>query len=116
MAKYDFKGIKQYGAKGMILALESTGVGKVMLDWGFRGIIEILFEWLVNWLANKGLIILNVIAISVEGHFDQQAFDREMEEALKKIQTSGGKLTPEQMKEIDAEVIRAFRKFALFSH
>ena len=113
--KYDFKGIKKYGAKGLFLALSSTSFGGFLAKWGLGGALEIALEWLANWLANKGLLVLNIGAIVVEGEFDQKAFDREMDEALKKVEMAGGKLTPEQMRAIDNEVIEAFRKFAVFT-
>lgn len=111
LGKYDFRGIKKYGAKGLILAIESSSVGGVLLKWGFKGVLTAVLEALANWLANKGLIILNVGAISVSGEWDQKAFDASIEEALSKIQSLDGKLTPEQIKAIDDEVIRTARKF-----
>lgn len=111
--KYDFKGIKKFGAKGLLSALGSTPFGALILKWGFGSSIEICFEWFANWLANKGLIVLNVAAIQIEGEWDQKAFDAAMDEALSQVKS--GLLTPQQQKEIDDKVIRAFRKFAMLS-
>lgn len=114
--KYDFKGIKKYGAKGLALALSSTPWGAVLVNtWGLKSVVDILLEWGVNWLANKGLVVLNIAAIAVEGEWDQKAFDKDMEEALKKVEAATGRLTPEQAKAIDDEVLKAFRKFAVFT-
>ena len=109
--KYDIKGIKKYGAKGLLLALESTSVGGKLISWGLGGAMRMFLEAIANWLANKGLVVLNIGAISVSGEWDQKAFDASMDEALSKIQSLDGKLTPEQVKAIDDEVIRTARKF-----
>ena len=66
-------------------------------------------EQLVNWLANKGLIVINIGAAFVEGDIDQKKFDAAIEEGLAKLKIGG--LTDEQKKEIDAKVIDAIRKF-----
>lgn len=113
--KYDFKGIKKYGAMGLSMALASTSFGGVLQVWGVKHVADLLLEWLANWLANKGLMVLNIGAIYVEGKWDQKEFDSSMDEAFKQIQSSEGKLTPEQQKAIDDKVIEAFRKFAVFT-
>lgn len=114
--KYDFKGIQKYGAMGLTMALASTSWGAFLVTkWGLKNITDVLLEWFVNWLANKGLLVLNLGAIYVEGEWDQKAFDSSIDEAFKQIQSSEGKLTPEQMKAIDDKVIEAFRKFAVFT-
>jgi phosphoribosylformimino-5-aminoimidazole carboxamide ribonucleotide (ProFAR) isomerase len=113
--KYDFKGIKKYGAKGLLLALTSSPYFAWVNTWGVRNVAEVILEWVVNWFANSGLMVLNITAISVEGKWDQKDFDAAMEEALKKVEISGGTLTPEQQKAIDDAVIKAFRKFAIFT-
>ena len=113
--KYDFKGIKKFGAKGLLLALETVPVVGKLLKWGLRAPLEILLEWCVNWLANKGLVVLNIAAIAVEGEWDQKQFDDAMERAFKQIEAGGGKLTPEQIKAIDDEVIKAARRFIVIT-
>lgn len=102
--KYDFKGIKKQGAGGIKLALASNP-STVWIS-NLPG-IENLLEACVNFLANKGLIILNIGAIYVGGEIDQGILDRSIDEGLKKVQQSGGTLTPEQIKEIDDAVIKA---------
>lgn len=111
--KYDFPGIKKLGAAGLKVALASSPSTAWILKGG--KLTDIFLEFLVNYLANKGLIIFNLGAIVIGGDVDQSAFDKAMDEAFKKIETTGGKMTPEQMKAIDDEVINAFRKFAVFS-
>ncbi len=115
MSKYDFRGIKALGAKSLLLALSSNPYFIWLERFKLTGILEILLEWLVNYLANQGLILLNLGAIYVEGHFDQKAFDAHMEEALQKVEIGRGRLTIEQVKEIDDAVIKAARKFLVWN-
>ena len=102
--KYNFKGIKSQGSNGLTLALLSNPstawIAKI------PG-IETLFEFGINWLANNGLVLLNIGAIYVNGQIDQSLLDRSIEEGLRKVENSEGKLTPEQIKEIDDAVIKA---------
>lgn len=104
--KYNFKGIKDKGAAGLRLLFSST----TYLSWFNKiPLSDLIFEFIANWLANKGLIILNVGAIYVNGELDQNALDKAIDEGLKKVETNLN-LTPEQMKVIDDEVIKAARK------
>jgi len=114
--KYDFKGIKKYGALGLETALSTTSWGAVVLKIPVIGtLLKGGMELFVNWLANEGLMVLNIAAISVNGEIDQKNFDAHMDDALNKVSLGAGKLTPAQQKEIDDAVIVAFRKFAKFT-
>lgn len=114
--KYDFPGIKKWGAKGLSAALASTPWGSwLVTTWGLKDVVDIALAWLANWLANKGLVVLNLGAIYVEGEFDQAGFDREMDAAIKKVEDAKGKLTPEQIKAIDDEIIKVARKFIVIT-
>ena len=106
--KYDFKGIKKLGGAGLRAALLSTPY----LAWLAKvpAVSNFISEFLANWLANKGLILLNVGAFYVNGELDQNALDSAIDEGLKKVEQSGGKLTPEQIKAIDDAVIKAADK------
>lgn len=101
--KYDFPGIKKNGARTLRAAILTIP----WLAWlaKFGKLFDFLLEALSNWMANKGLIILNVGAIYVNGEIDQKLLDRAIDDGLKKVAKGG--LTPQQMKEIDDEVIRA---------
>lgn len=111
--KYDFKGIKKWGAVGLKAALASTPYTAWILKGG--KLTDLILEFFANWLANNGLVVFNIGAITVSGEFDQKSFDATMDDALKKIELSEGKLTPAQGKAIDDEVIKAFRQFAILS-
>lgn len=114
--RYDFKGLKKYGAQGLIIALGTTAWGAAILKVPILGtLLRGCSEFFANWLANKGLMVLNLGAIFVSGEFDQKSFDAAMDKALSEVSQSGGKLTDEQKKRIDDEVIAAFRRFARFT-
>ena len=110
--KYDFKGIKKQGAGGLKLALASNHSTMWMVKVPF---IMTLLEAGINWLTNNGLILLNIGAIYVGGQIDQGLLDRSIEEGLKKVEQSGGSLTPEQIKEIDDAVIEAANRALPYS-
>lgn len=114
--KYDFRGIKRLGAAGLRGAFLSTPY----LAWLARlgSFSDLILEFIANWLANKGLIILNLGAIYISGEIDQKNFDAHLDVALDAIKQRGGrdKLTPEQIKEIDDEVIKAARKFVIIGN
>lgn len=110
--RYDFKGIKRYGAMGLRGLIAATGWGAAIFKIPvigalFNGAIELA----VNWLANNGLMVLNIGAISVDGEIDQKQFDDHMNEAFDKIKNADGKLTKDEVKQIDDEVIKYFRRF-----
>lgn len=113
--KYDFGGIKKVGAKSLLLALSSNPYFIWVERLKLTAVLEILLEWLVNWAANNGLVLLNLGAVFVEGHFDQKAFDAALEEGLSEVEIKKGKLTPAQVKAIDDKVIIAARKFFVFT-
>ena len=114
--KYDFRGIKRLGAS----ALRGAFMSSPYTLWVTRlgSFSDLILEFIANWLANKGLIILNLGAIYVSGEIDQKQFDAHLDVALDQIKQRGGrdKLSPEQIKEIDDEVIKAARKFVLIGN
>lgn len=110
--KYDFKGIKKQGASGLKLALSSNPSTVWMTKIPLIGTV---LEFAVNWMANNGLVLLNIGAIYVNGELDQALLDRSIDEGIKKVEQAGGLLTPEQIKEIDDAVIKAARKALPYS-
>lgn len=109
--KYDFPGIEKLGAAGLRGVLLSSPYTAWITKGGI--VSDFALRLFVNWCANNGLILLNIGAIYVEGEFDQAGFDQAIDEAFKKITQNAGvkNLTPEQIKAIDDEVIKAARKF-----
>lgn len=116
--KYDFRGIKTMGAKGILLALSTSPVTAPYFLWIKRlhldEVLEIILEFVVNWAANNGLVLLNLGAIYVEGHFDQKAFDAAIEDALSEVKL-GRKLSIDEVRAIDAKVIAAARRFLVWT-
>lgn len=114
--KYDFKGIKKLGAAGLRSAIFKTP----WLAWTlkFGSLLDLALELLSNWLANKGLVLLNVGAIVVKGEWDQKTFDKALDKAFSEIELKGGrdKLTPEEIKAIDDDVIRKARPFIVIGN
>lgn len=112
--KYDFKNIKRLGAAGIRTALLASPYTAWMSKYNvISDLFDLIWEGITNWMANQGLIVLNIGAIFVEGELDQHQLDSQMDNALSEITEKGGrdKLTPEQKKAIDDEVIKAARKF-----
>lgn len=109
--KYNFSGIKKLGSAALRAAFATSPYTAWLLKFG--SITDLALEFVMNWLANKGLIVLNLGAIYVSGEMDQKSLDSAMDQAIKEITNLGGveKLTPEQKRAIDERVILAARKF-----
>ena len=109
--KYDFKGIKKAGAAGLRAALSSSPITSWIV--AFPSLTNFALEFITNFLANNGLVLLNIGANYVEGELDQKRLDDALTTAMENITQKGGrdKLTAAQKKAIDDEVIKAARGF-----
>ncbi len=116
--KYNFPGIRKAGVAAIEAALASTTWGASFLAsaWFkvFSPLEEAILGWIIEWLANKGLIVLNLGAIYVNGEIDQVLFDRAMDEGLKRVELGRDKISAKDGKAIDDEIIRAARRFIDF--
>ena len=101
--KYNFEGLKKLGAAALSSALAGTPLVK------FPSISNFIFEMFTNWLANKGLIVMNVGAYYVNGKLDVKGLTDAMVRGYEAVET-GRELTPEEIKKIDDDVIAAARK------
>ncbi len=108
--KYDFPGFRNAGTVAIKALLATTTWAPAILAGPFKPVLDFVIGQLSEWLANKGLLIIDVAAVFIEGELDQSAFDKAIDEALEQVKIPG--LTPEQKKAIDDEVIKAFRNFA----
>jgi hypothetical protein len=108
--KYDFPGIRKAGTAAISAALATTAWGAWILASPFKPLVSYLDGLLIQWLANQGLVIINLGAIYINGVVDQANFDKSMDAALAKVQTPG--LTDAQKKAIDDGVKDSFRTFA----
>lgn len=113
--KYDFKGIKKLGASGLRLALGSSP--KLAWILRFPALTNFILEFISNYLANHGLIILNIGAVHYLGPKDQKVFDDGIDKAIEAIRIKGGrdKLTQKEIEAIDNEVIKSVRPFIVFT-
>lgn len=110
--RYDFKGIQK--AIGTLVDgfLASTSWGAWILASAFKPVITAAENLLINYLTNRGLVILNLGDILVNGSVDQTKLDSAIDDALKKLQIGHDKITPAEGAEIDAEVVKAFDESA----
>ena len=113
--KYSFPGIQKAGVAAIKAILATTAWGAAIIASPFYKILEpiedYLLGWIINWLANKGLIVLNLGAIVVNGEVDQALFDKALDDGLKLVEQGRDKISVVKGKEIDDEVITAARRF-----
>jgi len=107
--KYNFPGIRKAGAVAIKAALASSPLGGLLVG-PLGPALAVSLEWLSEWLANRGIILLNVGAFEINGHFDQAAFDKAMDAGLSRLE-SGETISPEEMRAIDEKVKEAMRRF-----
>lgn len=116
--KYNFPGI-QNGAKAAIkAALATTGWGLALLANPFFKFFEPVedaaIDEAINFLANEGLIVLNLGAIVVNGEVDQTLFDKALDDGLKLVEQGRDKISDKQGRAIDDDVIKAARRYIDF--
>lgn len=107
--KYDFPGIRKTARAAVTALIAGTAWGSWILSTPLKLLVDKALEWLAEYLANKGLVLINVGVFYVAGKFDQDAFDSAMDAGLEKAKVPG--LTDEQKRAIDEEVKKAFRRF-----
>lgn len=111
--QYKFEGIGALGASLMAGALASSPLS--FLVTGIPGKITFwLLSQLNSYLANKGLMILNVGVAKIAAYSDRKDFDGTLESALKIVVEHGDTLTEAEKRDIDNKVIAAFDKFTDF--
>lgn len=111
-ARYDFKGIQK--ATGFLIdsLVAGTGWGAWLLASPFRPVVAFFRDALVNFLANRGLIILNIGVNIVDGIIDQKALDSALDAGIKRVMQGRDKITPAEGKAIDDKVREAFDRDA----
>jgi hypothetical protein len=110
--RYDFKGFQR--AVGLLIdgLLAGTSWGAWLLASPFKPLLEIAKNLIINWIANHGLIVLNVGANIIDGKIDQSVLDAAVDAALEKLKIGRDKITPEAGKAIDDDVRKAFDRDA----
>lgn len=83
----------------------------------FGSLLDLVVEFILNWMANHGLLVFNVGFELLDGMVDQKKLDAQLRNAYEEIRVKGGreKLTAAQKKAIDDEVIKAARKFVIIN-
>ena len=111
--KYKFDGIGRAAATWQFALLATTPLAP--LTNGFFG--KVVFYFLVRLnmaLASYGLIMLNVGISNLQIDAQEKEYSKVIDNALEKVRNKNGKLTKEEADEIDAQVIAAFERFAVF--
>lgn len=106
--RYDFTGIQKAIGVGINAVLATTTWGAWLLASPFMPAVQAMEDAAVNFLANRGLIVLNIGAIMVDGSIDQSRLDSAINDALTKLQQGRSSITPAQGQAIDTEVENAF--------
>lgn len=106
--RYDFKGIQKAAGFFIDTIVAGTGWGAWILASPFKPVFVYIRDFAINWLANRGLILLNVGVHIVDGVLDQKAFDAAIDEGLKKVMQGRDKITPKEGQAIDDKVRKTF--------
>lgn len=106
--RYNFPGMQKIAKAAINAALATTTWGAWILASPFKIILSPLADFLVNWLANHGLILLNIGANIIDGVIDQKALDKALNDGIQKVLQGRDKITPAQGKAIDDAVRKAF--------
>ena len=92
--------------------LAGTTWGAWLIASPFMPAVQIIEDMIVNWLANRGLIILNIGVNIVDGNIDQNALDAALDAGIKRVMQGRDKITPTEGKAIDDVVRETFDKDA----
>ena len=110
--KHRLEGIGEASAAVVLAALKANP-NTSFLSGGIAGKIAFFFlKLLFMFLADLGLIVLNVGAEKLKTIIDQNDFDESFDDAeklIEKIRSTGRELTEDEIKSIDGPVIDAFR-------
>ncbi len=110
--RYNFPGIQKAAGAAIDALLAGTTWGAWILASPFKIVLAPLRDLIVNFLANRGLIILNIGANIVDGAVDQAKLDAALDAGIKRVMQGRDKITPQEGKKIDDDVRKAFDKDA----
>ncbi len=110
--RYSFSGIQKAAGVAIDALIAGTGWGAWLLASPFMPIVSFFRDALVNFLANRGLIILNIGVNIIDGVIDQKALDSALDEGIKRVMQGRDKITPAEGKAIDDKVRAAFDRDA----
>lgn len=106
--RYNFPGIQK--AAGLLIdgLIAGTGWGAWLLASPFKPVVAYLRDLLVNYLENRGIIILNIGINIIDGVIDQKKMDAALDEGIRRVMQGRDKITPAEGKAIDDKVRKAF--------
>lgn len=110
--RYNFPGIQKAMGATIDALLATTSWGLWLLTSPFKPVITMLENLVVNYLANKGIILINIGVNIVDGVLDQKALDEALDDGIKRVMQGRDKISPEEGKAIDDKVREAFDKDA----
>jgi len=117
MKKHELDGIGGASAAAVIASL-SANPSTSFLTAGLSGkILYWLLKKLFTYMASSGLVFMNVGAERLLTAIRKSGYDGSRENAdllIAEIRKTGRDLTPAEVKAIDDEVIKTFRKFGKF--
>jgi hypothetical protein len=110
---YDYAGIGNAEALLIFSALAASPAAPFT-----NGVLGKITFWSLGqfctWLASKEVLVLNIASTDLQTLAQKGEFNATFDEAFKAIHGNSDRLTAEQKAAIDAPVIAAFRKFAVF--
>lgn len=110
--RYDFKGIQKAGERLIDVLIAGTGWGAWLLASPFMPAVRMLEGLLINYLTNRGLIVIDVAAVLINGKIDEARLTSALNSAFEKLKVGHDKITPAEGAKIDAETDAAFDEFA----
>lgn len=106
--KFDLPGIRDKGAQAIKAALLKTGFGVAVYGGPFAKLFNFAVEQIIEYLANRGIVILNLGVIKIDEKVDPALLMKALEEGLLKAEKPG--LTEAEGKALDEQVKKAFRR------
>lgn len=106
--KYSLQGIREKGAAGFKAVLIKTGWGASLLAGPFSKTTDLVLQFAVEYLANKGIVVLNLGVIKWDEIKDPAALLRSIEAGLIAAEKPG--LTEAEGKAFDEQVKKDFRR------
>ncbi len=106
--RYNFPGLQ----KAMGVAIDAILIGTTWGAWivtsPFKIVINPIRDLIVNFLVNRGLIILNVGANIIDGSVDQKSLDLALQAGIQRVMQGRDKITPKEGQAIDDDIRKAF--------
>ncbi len=110
--RYNFPGIQKAARLVIDGLVAGTGWGAAIIASPFKPVLDYVEDLIVNYLANRGIIILNVGVNIVDGVLDQKAMDQALDDGIRKVMQGRDKITPKDGAAIDDKVRKEFDKNA----